>query len=110
MPEGGSLACLLEPAPDTDNVAYRLIHALDEHYGDLLRGEVRALEASWAGYLGVLGKDVHIEQHGERNCEGRVRALTFDSIDIEVSGAGVIGIAPERIKHMQPARGAHEAE
>src|SRR5207248_1438616 len=27
LPEGGSLACLLEPAPDTDNVAYRLIHA-----------------------------------------------------------------------------------
>ncbi len=103
LPDAASLACFTSDAPDCADVARRLIRQLDAEYDRLLAGDLATLEARWKCHLGLLGKQVVVEPHGEEPCRGRVRDVTFAGVEIAPPAGETIALPPERIKHIKPA-------
>jgi BirA family transcriptional regulator, biotin operon repressor / biotin---[acetyl-CoA-carboxylase] ligase len=103
LTEATSLACLSDgAAPDYPDVARRLVRILDEEYSRLLDGDLGTLEGAWQRHLGLLGKPARLELHTDETVHGRIHQLTFNAVELDVSGDTRFTCAPERIKHIQP--------
>lgn len=102
LPHAGSLALFTRQPLDVPGIARLLIEHLDEDYDRLIRGDFAGLEACWKWHIGLLGKQVAIECPEGRHW-GRLRELTMDVIELELDSAKTLRLAPEAIRHIEPA-------
>jgi BirA family biotin operon repressor/biotin-[acetyl-CoA-carboxylase] ligase len=99
LPQAGSLAILAGRSFDCRIMAQNLIRDLDSSYEQVIRGNLDALEARWKRRLGLLGKPVVAECHTDVH-RGRLRALTWDGVVLEVAGGERLRLLPETVQHL----------
>jgi BirA family biotin operon repressor/biotin-[acetyl-CoA-carboxylase] ligase len=103
LPQAGSLALFSERLFDCRQVSRLLITHLDEEYGRLCQGDLATLEACWQWRLGLLGKNVAVECHDGIH-HGRLRALSWEALHLQLSDGSTLRLRPEAIQHVeQPA-------
>jgi BirA family transcriptional regulator, biotin operon repressor / biotin---[acetyl-CoA-carboxylase] ligase len=101
LPQAGSLAMLTGKPHDWDQVVRQLIGTLDEEYIRLLEGDLATLESRWKWYLGLLGRAVKAECHGEMQ-RGRLVEVGWEGVQIEQASGELISLLPERVLHLEP--------
>jgi BirA family transcriptional regulator, biotin operon repressor / biotin---[acetyl-CoA-carboxylase] ligase len=99
LTEGASLAMFAQRHSDCRDFAKQLIETLDVELGHLCRGAVGALEKRWQKRLALLGKQVEIET-ATRRIEGRLRAMTFTALEMELADRSTRRLLPEEVKHI----------
>src|SRR5262249_48837969 len=99
LPDATSLACCTDAPLDWATVARELIQQLDEELDRLMEGDLATLEARWQWHLGLLGRTVTLELHGEPGRRGRLRDITFDGLVLEEAAGELLHLPPEKIKH-----------
>jgi hypothetical protein len=75
---------------------------LDEQYDRLVHGDLNPLLASWNTHIGLLGRLVAVESSNGRHW-GRLRDLTLDGLELDQGGQRILTLAPEAIRHIEPA-------
>jgi BirA family biotin operon repressor/biotin-[acetyl-CoA-carboxylase] ligase len=99
LPLAGSLASMTGQRLATEEVARRLLLALDEEYDRLVQGNLATLEARWKDRLGLLGQRVAVEAiHGD--LVGRLLDVKLAGIELEVAPGDVRRLQPETIRHL----------
>jgi BirA family biotin operon repressor/biotin-[acetyl-CoA-carboxylase] ligase len=101
LPEAGSLASVAGGSYERDDVARRLIAALDAEYDALLCGELPSLESRWLSHVGLLGRQVTVETIEGQKRMGRLRQLTFSKLALEVQNGSVATLTPERVRRLR---------
>jgi BirA family biotin operon repressor/biotin-[acetyl-CoA-carboxylase] ligase len=102
LPAATSLAATSGRSFDTAQVARCVLEELDRAYGLILDGELEALETRWARLVGLRDRSVSAEAADGRRCTGRLRSLTFASIELETTDGTVACLAPEAVRHLWP--------
>ena len=100
LSQGASLAMLTRQRFLCRNMARLLTEMLDADYGRLCQGDVRTLERHWQQRLGLLGKTVEIEATSQQ-VAGRIRALTFAGLEVEMADHSIRRLLPEVVKHIR---------
>ncbi len=102
--EGLPLATSMQqfsPHPlNTHEVAKQLLANLDEDYQLLLLGLKQKLERDWVRGIGLLGKEVQLEEQGKKH-RGRLLKQSFESLEIETSLGIKLSFVPENIRHLE---------
>jgi BirA family biotin operon repressor/biotin-[acetyl-CoA-carboxylase] ligase len=102
LERGTSLAVACGQQFDSDAIARRLIHQLDEEYERLRTGDLATLEACWKWRMGLLGRQVRVEC-ADADHQGRLREMTFDALELEQPGGATLRLRPEMVRHVQLA-------
>lgn len=84
---------------NTHEIAKRLLSNLDEIYQQLLLGELQMLEREWVLGMGLLGKEVLLEEHGKKH-EGKLLQQSFAQLELESSMGIRQQFVPENILHL----------
>jgi BirA family biotin operon repressor/biotin-[acetyl-CoA-carboxylase] ligase len=99
--QAGSLALCAGRELDCRQVARLLIEQLDEEYERLCQGDWATLETCWKWRIGLLGKQVVVECHDAVH-RGRLRDLTWEALELEVTGGETRQVRPEVVRHLTP--------
>jgi BirA family biotin operon repressor/biotin-[acetyl-CoA-carboxylase] ligase len=102
LPQAGSLALAAGRAFDCATIARLLVDRLDEEYNRLAQDDLDSLLTCWKWHIGLLGKQVTIECPDGRHW-GRLRDLTLDGVELELTGGRSLRLPPESIRHLEPA-------
>jgi BirA family biotin operon repressor/biotin-[acetyl-CoA-carboxylase] ligase len=102
LPLATSLAIVTGQSRDCGEVARQLIGELDEQFDRLCQGDFGTLEACWKWRLGLLGKQV-VAEGPKETIRGRLRDLTFGSVELESPGRELLCLSPESVRHLDEA-------
>jgi BirA family biotin operon repressor/biotin-[acetyl-CoA-carboxylase] ligase len=103
LPGAGSLATLGGRSLDCRSMARLLLGELDREYDQLCRGNLNRLEARWKRGTGLLGKAVVVEA-ADGFVRGRLQAMGWDALEVEIRSGQPVRLKPETIKHVTPER------
>jgi BirA family biotin operon repressor/biotin-[acetyl-CoA-carboxylase] ligase len=84
---------------NTHEIAKRLLSNLDEIYHQLLDGNVQMLEKDWVSGMGLLGREVLLEEHKKKH-EGKLLKQSFAHLELESSMGIRQQFIPENILHL----------
>lgn len=84
---------------NTHEIAKRLLSNLDEIYHQLLDGNLQMLEKEWVLGIGLLGKEVVLEEHGKKH-EGKLLQQSFAHLALESAMGIRQQFVPENILHL----------
>lgn len=84
---------------NTHEIAKRLLSNLDEIYQQLLAGELQMLEKEWVLGMGLLGREVLLEEYGKKH-EGKLLKQSFAFLELESSIGIKQQFVPENILHL----------
>ena len=101
LPDATSLGVLTGRSFDLRTAAEVVIRQLDAEYARLIGGERVAVEADWKWRTGLLGRQVLVELSDGTTLAGRLREMSFDGLDLEISGERVRRIVPESVEHVR---------
>jgi BirA family transcriptional regulator, biotin operon repressor / biotin---[acetyl-CoA-carboxylase] ligase len=101
LPEATSLSMTVGQRLDVKGITELLIRNLDAEYDRLLEGELPALEACWQWRLGLDGRPVTVELMDATEVGGRLAALNFGELAVEVSPGEVRRFVPEEVRHVR---------
>jgi BirA family biotin operon repressor/biotin-[acetyl-CoA-carboxylase] ligase len=101
LTEAASLAMLTGYSLSRDDVARLLIEQLDQEYERLRQGDLVSLEACWKWRIGLLGKQVVAEGLDALH-HGRLLDLSWEAVELQVPGGGVLRLRPETVRHLEP--------
>jgi BirA family transcriptional regulator, biotin operon repressor / biotin---[acetyl-CoA-carboxylase] ligase len=97
--QGASLAMFAQRQFDCREIARQLIEMLDVEFARLVQGDVAALEDKWTRRLELLGNVVEIEA-APHSLIGRLRALSFGGLTLELPDQSLRSMMPEAVKHV----------
>jgi BirA family transcriptional regulator, biotin operon repressor / biotin---[acetyl-CoA-carboxylase] ligase len=100
LPGATSLAACGDVSADRDEVARQLLRLLDEHYTQLLQGNLVALESAWVTHLGLVGEEVEIDCHNA-TYRGYLLEATFGSLTLLCPDGDHLRLPPESIRHIE---------
>ncbi len=100
LPEAASLRVFDGRVRAAEEIARRLLVCLDREFQRLCDGDIAGLEGRWRERLGLVGKPVEIEGHGQQ-WAGRLKALSFAALEFETPAGEKINLAPEQVKHIK---------
>jgi BirA family biotin operon repressor/biotin-[acetyl-CoA-carboxylase] ligase len=98
LPFAGSLAAVTGRSHDTLEIARMVIERLDREYDALLQGETATLESCWKWRLGLLGRNVVIEQFDGTRHRGRLREVAFDGLLLQHDDGSLGQFSPEQVR------------
>jgi BirA family biotin operon repressor/biotin-[acetyl-CoA-carboxylase] ligase len=101
LPLATSLAIVTGQTRDNMAVARQLLGELDDQYDRLCAGDLGPLEECWKWRLGLLGKTVAAEGLKEV-VQGRLRDVTFDTVELEAPDGSLRRLSPEAVRHLYP--------
>ena len=101
LPDAISLSLAVGQRLDVKGITQLLVRNLDAEYDRLLNGELPALEACWQWRLGLTGKPVTVELMDATEVRGRLVALGFTGLAVEMSGGDVRRLVPEEVRHIR---------
>lgn len=104
LTEATSLAQQAGAAPETPEVARRLVRQLDEDYDLLCGGDLGTLEACWKWHLGLLGRQVRARCLDGTE-QGRLTELGFDGAWLRRPDGTTVVLAPEAVLNMDEVSG-----
>jgi len=84
---------------NTHEIAKRLLSNLDEIYHQLLGGNAQMLEKEWVSGIGLLGREVMLEEHGKKH-EGKLLKQSFAYLELESPMGIRQHFVPENILHL----------
>ena len=84
---------------NTHEIAKQLLSNLDEIYHQLLDGNLQMLEKEWVSGIGLLGREVMLEDHGKKH-EGKLLQQSFAHLELESSLGIKQHFVPENILHL----------
>jgi hypothetical protein len=87
---------------DVKEVTRVLVGCMDAGYDRLLAGGCGELEAAWADRLGLVGRPVTAELWDAVEVRGRLAAVGFDGVQMELPGGTVRRLRPEEVRHLRP--------
>ena len=96
-----SLAIAAGQPLDVRQVTRVLVRCLDAGYARLLAGGCGELEAAWAGRLGLVGRPVTAELWDAAEVRGRLAAVGFGGVRLELPGGAVRRLRPEEVRHLR---------
>jgi BirA family biotin operon repressor/biotin-[acetyl-CoA-carboxylase] ligase len=99
LPEATSLAAVAGRRFEVGEVARLLLRRLDMEYAALLQGELETLQGCWQHHLGLHGRRVTLERPDTLQ-QGRLVALRFHSVEVELADGNHLQLAPESILHI----------
>ncbi|MFN4260423.1 MAG: biotin--[acetyl-CoA-carboxylase] ligase [Gemmataceae bacterium] len=97
--QAGSLSLFTTSPLICQDVARRLLHQLDEEYDRVLQGDWVTLETQWQARVGLIGKKVLVEQVNGTIVPGRLRNMTFQSVQLETPDKS-FQLSPEAVRHI----------
>lgn len=101
LPHATSLAELAGGPVDPRTALAMLVRQLDDGYDRLTEGERCHLEHEWRTRLGLLGRQVAVEQHSGTRSIGRLMNVEFEGIELAHGGPGAVSVLkPENIRHL----------
>jgi BirA family biotin operon repressor/biotin-[acetyl-CoA-carboxylase] ligase len=100
LPHATSLAVLLGRSLEVAEVTQVLIQSLDLEYERLMQGELGLLESRWREGIGLMEKDVSIEQMDGTFLTGRLKEMTFDHLLLETPFGIDERFLPEEVRHV----------
>jgi BirA family biotin operon repressor/biotin-[acetyl-CoA-carboxylase] ligase len=100
LPLAASLVTFTGQPIDLRVAAEAVLTSLDFQYRRLLEGERHLVEEEWSSRCGLLGHTVQVERSDGARGAGRLTALRFDGLQIEVPGGGEITLIPEAVEHV----------
>lgn len=100
LPGATSLTACDDPTAERDGVARQLLHLLDEHYAQLLAGNLADLESAWVAGLGLVGNRVEIGCHDAEH-RGRLQEATFAGLTLLRDDGDRLRLPPESIRHIE---------
>jgi BirA family transcriptional regulator, biotin operon repressor / biotin---[acetyl-CoA-carboxylase] ligase len=101
LPDAASLAMLTGGPIDPRTAIAVLVRHLDDEYDRLMNGERVPLEADWKWRIGLLGRQVLVENSDGSTLTGRLRDMSFDGLELEAGGPeAVCVLKPENIRHL----------
>jgi BirA family biotin operon repressor/biotin-[acetyl-CoA-carboxylase] ligase len=100
LADGASLAQFAQRHGDCRDFARQLIETLDTEFEHLRQGAVDALENRWQKRLALLGKQVELETATQR-IGGRLRAVTFTTLEVELADRSTRVLLPEEVKRIR---------
>jgi BirA family biotin operon repressor/biotin-[acetyl-CoA-carboxylase] ligase len=103
LPEATSLALAAGSAFDPSAVLGIVLRKLDDEYERLFSGDRVALERDWKQRIGLLGRHVRIELSDGGSVSGRLKEMGFDGVELEHGDGAFEVLAPERVRHLNPA-------
>jgi BirA family biotin operon repressor/biotin-[acetyl-CoA-carboxylase] ligase len=101
LADATSLSMAVNRRLDVKGITDLLIRNLDAEYDRLLSGELAALEASWKWRLGLDGRPVTVELMDATEVRGRLVALAFGGLTVEVAHGVVRRVLPEEVRHVR---------
>ncbi|NBY03483.1 MAG: biotin--[acetyl-CoA-carboxylase] ligase [Planctomycetes bacterium] len=84
---------------NTHEIAKRLLSNLDEIYHQLLDGNLQMLEKDWVSGIGLLGREVMLEEHGKKH-KGKLTHQSFAHLNLESEMGIKQQFVPENILHL----------
>jgi BirA family biotin operon repressor/biotin-[acetyl-CoA-carboxylase] ligase len=103
LPDATSLGIVGRAGLDGCTAARVVIQKLDAEYARLLAGERVAVEADWKWRIGLLGRQVTVEQTDGTAVAGRLREMGFDGLELDTGGFTPRLLLPETVRHITPA-------
>lgn len=100
LPEAASLASLTGANFDVSELARALIKELDYTYDRLLADAAEEVESEWQSRLNVLGRTVDV-QCATVTHRGKLRALSFECLEVAISAAQTVRLNPEKVRHIR---------
>jgi len=100
LPFAGSLLTMTGKVFESESIARQLLTTLDRHYTSMIDGDVATLESSWIRDVGLLGQRVTMELAGGVE-EGRLQAMSFAGVELELASGKVLRVAPEEVRHVE---------
>jgi BirA family biotin operon repressor/biotin-[acetyl-CoA-carboxylase] ligase len=101
LPDATSLSLGVGKPLDVRGITELLIQNLDASFGRLFVGEIAALEECWAWRLGKLSQLITVELTDASEVRGRLRRVTFDLVEVELSNGEIRSLRPEQIRHLR---------
>lgn len=101
LPDATSLSLVVGQPLDVKGITHLLIRNLDAEYDRLLAGGLADVEACWAWRLGLAGRPVTIELMDATEVRGRLVALGFGGLQLELADGTVRRYRPEEVRHMR---------
>lgn len=107
LPDAISLQSCTPYPLDCQEVAKKLLGFLDDDYQLLLQGDTKKTETNWANGIGLVNKEVLIEEHRGLH-RGKLVGLTLNQVEIQLPSGIKVSLAPEKISHIHPYFGTSE--
>jgi BirA family transcriptional regulator, biotin operon repressor / biotin---[acetyl-CoA-carboxylase] ligase len=101
LPAATSLAMTGGKEVPLRTAAEAVIGQLDREYARLIGGERVAVESDWKWRMGLLGRQVELEQMDGSRIEGRLHEMGFDGLELEVADGLFRVIVPETVAHLR---------
>lgn len=101
LPDATSLSMAVGQMLDVRGITHLLIRNLDDEYGQLLGGQMAALEECWAWRLGKNGHQATVELTDANEVRGRLRRIAFDAVELELPNGEVRRLRPEEVRHLR---------
>ncbi|QDU22422.1 biotin--[acetyl-CoA-carboxylase] ligase [Urbifossiella limnaea] len=101
LPDATSLGLVTGSPVELRDAAGAVVRNLDAAWRRLLAGDRAAVEAAWAGGVGFVGRDVELERADGSRPTGRLRALSFDGLELERGDGTVERVPPEAVEHIR---------
>jgi BirA family transcriptional regulator, biotin operon repressor / biotin---[acetyl-CoA-carboxylase] ligase len=103
LPHAASLAHFTDADLDARTAAEMLIRRMDEEYARLLDGDLTTLKGRWKEQVGLVGREVIVERYDGPLHRGRLADLGFEGVVLEQPGTAPLVLAPEMVRHLEPA-------
>jgi len=100
LPDAASLSVFTSGNYELRSAAEVVLRCLDSEYSRLLANEIVAVEADWKWRIGLLGKDVMVERTDGSTIAGRLREMSFESLELEQESVVPLLIPPESVAHI----------
>ncbi len=101
LPDATSLRVVTGTTISLDAATDAVVRKLDGEYARLLAGELVGIEADWKWRIGLLGRQVLVEQTDGSTIGGRLREMSFGGLELDtIHGTRVL--VPESVRHIRP--------
>lgn len=98
-----SLGVLSGRPVDAASVIGVALRRLDEHYAELLDGQLASLERAWGERMGLLHRHARATLADGTYYTGRLTQLGFDAVEIELGDGAFVALRPETVRHLAEA-------
>jgi BirA family biotin operon repressor/biotin-[acetyl-CoA-carboxylase] ligase len=104
IPEATSLSLATNTRIDRTAALGMVVRTLNDLYDRLAAGDRSVVERAWRTRLGLVGRQVVVEQLGGGTLTGHLRDLSFDGLELLTGEAAVPTVlVPETVRHLRAA-------
>ena len=101
LPDATSLAIVTGQRFDLRTVTAAVVRHLDTEYDQLIVGDPQSLEMEWTQRIGLVGQTVSVELADGTVLPGRLRALSFEALELDIGEVVPRVLQPELVRQIR---------